>query len=183
MASMLRLLRMEVFQHWTQSHQLCVPRCLQRLTITPSYMLTLLPWRAPGLLGTGICFHKVVSTDAFLKGRGALCDGVSVRGVWTSVQHEFHINHLKLHAALLLACCFFSSKAFLSCSDRPAGSDQDRQYNSGFQYKQAGRDLLTCPVKTVSLSNTVVVSCSFRATHVPSRFNQQQIFSAGEDLL
>lgn len=55
---------------------------------------------------------------------------------------------------------FLSSAAFLSRSDRPACSDQNRQHNGGFLYKQAGRNPFTSPVKTVSLS-VAVVQCSF----------------------
>lgn len=44
------------------------------------------------------------------------------------------------------ASSFFSFKAFTSSSDRPTCSDQDKQYNSVFLYKQAGKDPLTPPV-------------------------------------
>ena len=61
----------------------------------------------------------------------------------------------------------FSSKAFSSRADRP---DQDGQHDGGFLYKQAGRDTLPSPVKTVSLS-VAVVQCSFSVSqsHTCSR--------------
>ena len=64
------------------------------------------------------------------------------------------------HQPLGNASSFFSPKAFLSSFDRPACPDQDRQHNCGFIHKQAGRDPLTSPVKTVSLSVTMV-QCAF----------------------
>ncbi|XP_049458675.1 uncharacterized protein LOC125904989 [Epinephelus fuscoguttatus] len=103
----LGLLKMRALQRWTQSHRLCAPRHLQRrLTISPSCMLALLPWREPSLLQQGspigrVSFRKVVSTDASLRGWGALCEGAAVRGVWTSVQCRLHINHLELLATFL----------------------------------------------------------------------------------
>lgn len=54
----------------------------------------------------------------------------------------------------------FGSEAFSSSPDRPSCSDQDRQHNGGFLHKQAGRDTLPSPVKTVSLS-VALVQCSF----------------------
>ncbi len=100
-------LKMHAFQRWTRSHRLCVPCHLQRkLTITPSCMLALLPWRDPGLLSQGstigrVSFSKVVYTDASLRGWGAPCDGVALRGVWTPAQRHLHINHLEMLAAFL----------------------------------------------------------------------------------
>lgn len=114
----------------------------RRLAITQSCMLALLPWRELGLLRQDppmgrVSFRNVVPTDPSRRRWEALCDGVAVRGAVC----KLHINHPDL-----LAAFFFSFKAFTSSSDRPACSDQDRQYNSGFLYKQAGKDPLTPPV-------------------------------------
>ena len=64
-------------------------------------MSALLPWREPGLLqqrsSTGrVSFHKVVFTDASLRGWGALCKGAAVRGFWTLAQCRRHFNHQEL---------------------------------------------------------------------------------------
>ena len=166
----LGLLKMRAFQRWTHSHWLCVPRHLQRrLTITQSCMSALLPWREPGLLQQGsligrVSCHKVVSTDASLRGWGALCEGAAVRGVWTPAQCRLHINHLELLATLLALKHF-----------RPVLTGLIRTDNTtvvSYINKQGG----TRSLPLLKLSHSLLLWCSahflsLRATHVPGHLN------------
>lgn len=73
-----------------------------------------------------LLFQKVVSKDPSLNGQGALCNGGSVRGIWTTAQAA----HRSLTSSVL------SSQAFSSDSEEPEYPSQD-----GLLYKQAGRGI------------------------------------------
>ncbi|XP_076746637.1 uncharacterized protein LOC112431703 [Maylandia zebra] len=175
----LGLLKMRAFQRWTLSHRLCASRHLRRrLPVTASCMLALRPWREPGLLHQGsrigrVLFRKVVSTDASLSGWGALCEGASVRGIWSAAQRQLHINHLELLAV------FLALKRF-----RPVLQGQHvlvRTDNStvvSYINRQGG----TRSLPLLQLSRSLLLWCSvhfltLRATHVPGHLN------LGPDLL
>ncbi|KAL3966727.1 ryanodine receptor 1 [Sarotherodon galilaeus] len=175
----LGLLKMRAFQRWTLSHRLCASRHLRRrLPVTASCMLALRPWREPRLLHQGsrigrVLFRKVVSTDASLRGWGALCEGASVRGIWSAAQRQLHINHLELLAV------FLALKHF-----RPVLEGQHvlvRTDNStvvSYINRQGG----TRSLPLLKLSRSLLLWCSvhflsLRATHVPGHLN------LGPDLL
>ncbi|XP_065325845.1 uncharacterized protein LOC134621241 [Pelmatolapia mariae] len=175
----LGLLKMRAFQRWTLFHRLCASRHLRRrLSVTASCMLALHPWREPRLLHQGsrigrVLFHKVVSTDASLRGWGALCEGASVRGIWSAAQHQLHINHLELLAV------FLALKHF-----RPVLQGQHvlvRTDNStvvSYINRQGG----TRSLPLLQLSRSLLLWCSvhflsLRATHVLGHLN------LGPDLL
>ncbi|KAL3976218.1 tctex1 domain-containing protein 2 [Sarotherodon galilaeus] len=184
MASMIAVvplgpLKMRPFQRWTLSHHLCASRHLRRrLPVTASCMLALRPWREPRLLHQGsrigrVLFRKVVSTDASLRGWGALCEGASVRGIWSTAQRQLHINHLELLAV------FLALKHF-----RPVLEGQHvlvRTDNStvvSYINRQGG----TRSLPLLKLSRSLLLWCSvhflsLRATHVPGHLN------LGPDLL
>ena len=175
----LGLLKMRAFQRWTLSHRLCTRRHLRRmLATTPSCMSALLPWRDPALLSQGsaigrVTFRKVLSTDASLKGWGALCDSVAVRGVWSAAQSQLHINHLEMLAV------FLALKHFC-----PALTGQhvlirtDNTTVVSYINKQGG----TRSLPLLKLSRSLLLWCSvhflsLRATHIPGHLN------LGADLL
>ncbi|XP_063350743.2 uncharacterized protein LOC134642723 [Pelmatolapia mariae] len=175
----LGLLKMRAFQRWTLSHRLCASRHLRRrLPVTTSCMLALRPWREPRLLHQGsrigrVLFRKGVSTDASLRGWGALCEGASVRGIWSAAQRQLHINHLELLAV------FLALKHF-----RPVLEGQHvlvRTDNStvvSYINRQGG----TRSLPLLKLSRSLLLWCSvhflsLRATHVPGHLN------LGPDLL
>ncbi len=175
----LGLLKMRAFQRWTLSHRLCAPRHLQRrLAITPSCMSALLPWWELGLLQRGspigrVSFRKVVSTDASLRGWGALCEGAAVRGVWTPAQCRLHINHLELLATLLALKHF---QPVLTGHHVLIRTDNTTVVS--YINKQGG----TSSPPLLKLSHSLLLwssahFLSLRATHVPRHLN------LGRDLL
>ena len=175
----LGLLKMRAFQRWSLSHRLCASRHLRRrVTITPSCMMALLPWREPGLLERGsaigrVSSRKVVSTDASLQGWGALCEGEAVRGVWSSAQRRLHINHLELLAT------FLALKHFCPVlMDHHVLVRTDNTTVVSYINRQGG----TRSLPLLELSRSLLLWCSvhflsLRATHVPGHLN------LGPDLL
>ncbi|XP_076603674.1 uncharacterized protein LOC143330800 [Chaetodon auriga] len=135
-------------------------------------MSALLPWREPGLLQQGsplgrVFFRKVVSTDASLRGWGALCEGVAVRGVWTPAQCRLHINRLELLATLLALkhfCPVLTGHHVLIRTDNTTVVS--------YINKQGG----TRSLPLLKLSHSLLLWCSthflsLRATHVPGHLN------------
>ncbi|XP_027901587.1 uncharacterized protein LOC114162038 [Xiphophorus couchianus] len=175
----LGLLKMRPIQRWTRSHRLCTSRHLhRRLTITASCMSALRPWREPGLLYRGspigrVSFRKVLSTDASLKGWGAICDGVAVRGVWTLSQSKLHINYLELRAVLLALrhfCKVLMNQHVLIRTDNTTVVS--------YINRQGG----THSLPLLKLSHRLLQWCSIhflsvKATHIPGHLN------LGADLL
>ena len=52
----------------------------------------------------------IITTDASLKGWGAVCQGVHTRGLWTQEESLLHINALELKAALFALRAFSKSR-------------------------------------------------------------------------
>jgi hypothetical protein len=55
----------------------------------------------------------VITTDASLKGWGAVCQGIRTRGLWTQQESSLHINALELMGALFAVRAFTANKANL----------------------------------------------------------------------
>lgn len=77
-----------------------------RVMVTLDCMKTLAPWFNTAMYERGVSMdrvisRKVVTMDASLTGWGALCDGRSACGTWTSTQKKWHINCLELKAVFL----------------------------------------------------------------------------------
>ncbi|XP_039860661.1 uncharacterized protein LOC120716967 [Simochromis diagramma] len=88
----LGLLKMRAFQRWTLSHRLCASdqEAAGNRVLHASSLSLEGAWAAASGL-----------SDASLRGRGALCESASVRGIWSETKRELHINHLKLLAVFL----------------------------------------------------------------------------------
>lgn len=99
-------------------------------------------------------FHKEVSIDVSLTGWGALCHAPSVKGMWTAVQCRLHIKYFELLAAVVAL----------------RHVQIDRQCDSGFLHKQAGRKSFSAPLKPF---------LSLRATHVSGHMNLGPNLSRG----
>lgn len=144
----LGLLKMQAFQCWTRSHQLCAKRHLrQKLAINPSCMSALLPWQDPALMSQG-ANTEMVSMDASPRGWETLCNDMAVRGVWTTAQRQLHISHLDMLSA------FVALKHF--CQASPSCSDQDRQHNTAYVYINP----FTSPAESVPHS-VAMLQCTF----------------------
>jgi hypothetical protein len=52
----------------------------------------------------------VITTDASLKGWGAICQGIHTRGLWTQQEAFLHINALELNAALFAVRAFTANR-------------------------------------------------------------------------
>ncbi|XP_053354207.1 uncharacterized protein LOC128526406 [Clarias gariepinus] len=175
----LGLLNMRAFQRWVRSHRLCAARHLnRRLTVTPSCMSALLPWREPRLLRQGspigrVSFRKVVSTDASLSGWGALCDGSAIRGAWSQEQRRLHINYLEL-LAVFLALRHFR----LALTGHHVLIRTDNTTVVSYINRQGGtRSLPLLKLSHSLLLWSTVHLLSLRATHIPGHLN------LGADLL
>ena len=55
----------------------------------------------------------IITTDASLKGWGAVCQGIHTRGLWTPQEASQHINVLELKAALFAVRAFTANKTCL----------------------------------------------------------------------
>lgn len=103
----LGLLHMRPIQRWFNSHRLhpVKDRC-KCLTVTRDLTLALKPWREEEIHLQGVGIGHVITrialtTDASKLGWGAICQGHSVRGIWTDSQKSQHINVLELLAVQL----------------------------------------------------------------------------------
>ncbi len=86
--------------------RICSTGPATRLRVSRSCFYTLLIWRDPTFLQSGVrmgaihCCH-MVTTDASLTGWGAVFEGRPLHGVWTGEFLSWHINCLELRAVFL----------------------------------------------------------------------------------
>ncbi|XP_062386517.1 uncharacterized protein LOC134075064 [Sardina pilchardus] len=175
----LGLLHMRAFQRWVLSHRLNTSRHLnKRLTVDALCQTALAPWTQRQLLHQGapigrILFRKVITTDASLRGWGAICEDRTVRGEWSLSQSSLHINHLELLTV------FLALKHFLpALQGHHVLVRTDNSTVVSYINRQGG----THSLPLLKLSRSLLLWSqehlqSVRATHVPGSLNQ------GADLL
>lgn len=161
------------------SHRLNTSRHLhKKLTVDVSCQTALAPWTEPQLLHQGapigrIHFRMVVTTDASLRGWGAICADKTVRGEWSLSQSRLHINHLELLTV------FLALKHFLhALQGHHVLVRTDNTTVLSYINRQGG----THSLPLLQLSRSLLLWSqdhlqSLRATHVPGILNQ------GADLL
>ena len=111
MASAVQLLRlgrfyMRPFQRWVLSLRIPSRQGYKKVVVSQTCMDTLVRWRDPAFLSSGVTMgevvsHKVITTDASRLGWGAVHEGRSARGLWTPQMLKHHINFLELMAVFL----------------------------------------------------------------------------------
>ncbi len=131
-----------------------------------------IPWENPALLSEGVPLGRVtsrivVSTDVSLHGWGALCQGSSVRGVWSAALRERHINYLELRA-VCLALEHFAQRL----QGRHVLVRTDNMTVVSYINRQGGTrslPLLQLARKLLTWSSELLAS--LRAVHVPGCLN------------
>lgn len=175
----LGLLHMRPFQMWVLSHRLNTSRHLnRRMLVDAACLAALSPWRRRDLLRRGTPIGRIysrilITTDASLRGWGAICENRTVRGVWTPCQSRLHINYLELLTV------FLALKYFLpTVEGHHVLIKTDNTTVVSYINRQGGTRSL--PLLTLSRSLLLWSEqhlCSIRATHVPGALN------LGADLL
>ncbi len=181
----LGLLFMRDFQRWTASLKLNPSRHLQRwVCISAQCLKSLLIWRDRTFLTEGVPMgvvsnRKVVTTDAFSLGWGAIMEGQPVNGVWTESVKIMHINCLELLAV------FFGPQTLPPADKRLTYVSKIKQHNSSCVYKQArgvrSRSLHSLGKRVLLWSKKHLLS--LRETHVPGQMNiRADLLSRGNPL-
>ena len=111
MASAIHLIRlgrlhMRPFQRWVRSLRIPPTQGKRMVQVPQGAVDTLRPWSNAAFLSQGVrvgavISRKVITTDASLKGWGALHEGRAASGVWAPGLQGAHINYLELMAVFL----------------------------------------------------------------------------------
>ena len=183
MASTIHLIRlggfhMRPFLHWMLALRIPSSQGQQQVLVTEACARTLRPWLQVEFLTEGVSvgpvpYVRTITTDAGMSGWGAILDGRTPRGVWSSDLRSRHINYWELMAVYLALQRF--EPLVLGCHVRIR---TDNMTTMCYIYKQGGLVSLGLD----ALARALTLWCdlrlkSIKAVHVPGLQN------TGADLL
>ncbi len=130
-------------------------RCLRALVMRKK------PWfLSQGPMLEASCRRKMLTTDASLRGWGAILEGCSSQGLWKDHHLSWHINRLEMLAV------FLALKNFLADLRGHHVLSSLRQHIGGLLHKSPGRSHPLC-----KLACQILLWLSLRATYIPGVHN------------